>query len=283
MTVRPLRFAARDKGALAANAAHGFAARHALVHYPSGAVCTYIPKNACSSLRLSLAMGNGCVADRADWRWIHANNDTFAASLRDLASTPYSFVLLRCPHARLASVFLDKIVGKAPPYWALDRILDGALDYEKLSFRRFVGLLMQPRLRMADHHWRPQAAFLVYQDYDDWFQVERMAVAAQRLQERIGLDLIDARPLTWHGTDRLVLDDNRPCADLHAPKLAAMLQAGRAPSHAALYDPALVALVTRLYFEDISLYTARFGPDDLLFPDAPAAAEDRPIAEDETP
>lgn len=59
MRARLLRWASETNASLSTNFQHTFAARHALLHWPSGAVATFIPKNACSTLRLSLAVANG--------------------------------------------------------------------------------------------------------------------------------------------------------------------------------------------------------------------------------
>ena len=63
---------------------------------------------------------------------------------------------------------------------------------------------------------------------------------------RIGFDLVDARGLTRHGTDRFDLIEG-DYADTSMAELAALQEAGRAPSHAALYDDALVGAVARAW------------------------------------
>ena len=83
---RELRFAAASHGSLASNAQHQFAARHALAIYPKNAIYTYIPKCGCSTMRYTLAVANGCIADASDADWIHENNETFRASLQQLLS-----------------------------------------------------------------------------------------------------------------------------------------------------------------------------------------------------
>lgn len=120
------------------NSAHGFVARHALVHYPSGAVFTFIPKNACTSWRTNLAYANGCIADVTDWAWVHNNNATFSASIADLACAAATAVILRCPFRRLASTFIDKIVSRERELWTLRRLTRNAFDPSRQIFRDFV-------------------------------------------------------------------------------------------------------------------------------------------------
>lgn len=266
---RVLRYAAEKKVPLNRNTAHQFAAQQALVHYGSDTVYSFIPKNGCSTLRLSLAMANGCISDpQADWTWIHPNNNTFSANLRDLATARFTFTVLRCPHARLASVFLDKILSRGPEYWELFRAEGDTLDHDRLNFRSFVRLITKPgRLSSANIHWRPQVDFLVYEDYDAWYAMENFKEAAAEIGARV-FPVVDARGLTRHGTDQVRLVDDKCYADVPAQRLAHMRRTGELPSHAALYDDALAKTVARAYATDMALYRDRCGAAGLTFPDS---------------
>lgn len=267
MKRRALRYAARSHDALAANERHAFAARHALCLYRQNAVYSFIPKNACSTLRLTLANENGCIDGTAHHDWIHANNDTFRASLRELATADYAFVILRCPYARLASLYLDKMVRREPPYWSVIRHETFKPSWTPLSFRHFLSFVEKnPKL---DLHWRPQVDFLVYRDYDDWFAFEDFATAAARLEERLAIEIVDARPLTRHGQDRFrAVQADGGFADTPVAEIEAMNRAGESPDKRALYDDALVKKVARLYRNDLALYADLFGRAGLLFPEA---------------
>jgi hypothetical protein len=94
-----LRFARRNNGALANNHPHQFALNYAMSIYRAAAVYSFIPKNACSTLRFSVALANGCIGD-ADVNWVHENNQTFKPSVRELATADYAFVVLRDPFRR---------------------------------------------------------------------------------------------------------------------------------------------------------------------------------------
>ncbi|WP_245624924.1 sulfotransferase family 2 domain-containing protein [Jannaschia seosinensis] len=263
-----LRHPRNAKTALEKNAAHRFAATQALVCYPTDTVYTFIPKNACSTLRLSLAAANGCVAGPEDWTWIHPNNRTFSATLRELLTARFTFVILRCPHARLASVFLDKIVSKTTEFWDLYRLENDGLDEFRTTFRRFVATIEKPKNLRANIHWRPQEEFLVYERYDAYFQMERFGDAVPQIEQQGGIALIDARPLTRHGTERFDLVSDLCYADTPLAELAEMKRQGKAPAHAALYDDRLAARVARIYAADLALYSGLFGTPDLLFPAA---------------
>lgn len=286
--IRQLRFTPGTTDPLTKNPAHKFAAQHALEIFGARAIYTFIPKNGCSTLRYSLALANGVVRGPEDIDWIHKNNDTFQADLKSLATARYTFVVLRCPYRRLASVFLDKALkpGEKPfrmlqrnhehhtsfvPRWrarAERRILrqrGRQQAYPDLTFRDFIARLTEPGGLTADHHWVPQSSFLIYNDYDDWFCLEAFGFAASKLQEQIGFEVKDARSLTGHGTDSASQVDDRCYADTPVQELLAMRDAGKVPAHASLFDNKLRAQVGQLYASDLELYRAQFGSEKLLF------------------
>ncbi len=265
---RLLRHARKDPVMLRQNAVHQTAQGHALVHYPSGAVYSFVPKNASTTLRYSLALANGAIAGPQDMAWLTANTQTFSASLRELATAPYTFTFLRCPHARLASAFLDKIVAKSVAAWHLHRLDGERWDLDTLTFRSFVQLLTRPRLRNGNVHWRPQGDFLVYEDYDDWFGVSDFEAAARRIEARCGLVIEDTRELSRHTSRRFAPAEGIGSADMPLHEIAALQQQGTSPSARALYDPGLVQQVARVYASDLALYQSRLGMDGLLFADA---------------
>ncbi len=152
---RLLRFANSATKTLSGNAAHTFAARYALQHFDSGAVYSFIPKNACTTMRYSLALANGAIAGAEDFPWIHANNTTFNLTLKDLVTAPYTFVILRDPFARLASVFLDKIVSKDTVAWQFRRRHDDAFEIDDLTFELFItSIIGDDDETSTDEHWR---------------------------------------------------------------------------------------------------------------------------------
>ena len=111
MKKRQLNYTANSYVKLNKNMQHKLAQNHALRIYKSNSIYSFIPKNGCSTMRLSLALANGCISDPKDFEWIHNNSLTFSADLPSLLLADYTFVILRCPFARLASVYLDKIVS----------------------------------------------------------------------------------------------------------------------------------------------------------------------------
>lgn len=251
---------------LSNNAAHNFAAKHALMHYTSNSIYTFIPKNGCTTMRLSLASANGCVDDLKDWTWVHTNNETFSASLKELLCADYTFVILRCPFRRLASAFLDKIVEKTPEYWELFRQCNDTLDPTKLNFREFLNIISRaPRFR-NNIHWRPQNQFLVYQEYDDWFSLEHFSDAAQKITSRSGMPIVDARDISRHGTQSLSNAPTQSFVDWPISELEILKRDGKVPAYADLYDDGTIKLTRTIYAGDLTLYSEKCAENDLLFP-----------------
>ena len=280
--IRTLRYSSAVRKSLRENTKHQFSQSHALRLYRSNAIYTCIPKNACSTMRLSLAFYNGCVDDTADFGWIHSNNATFRADLASLAGASYTFVILRCPYARLASGYLDKIVAGKPPSnklhspvyrrlpsrWKRIRKVHHAFSkkvVDAFSFSDFIQFLRTDRVRRADQHWRPQVDFLVYQNYDDWFCVEEFSTVVTTLKKKIGLDVIDARALTTHGTDALTEIHDEQFSTMPASAVRAMKARGECPSKRSLYSDEQVATVREIFSEDLAIYTSMFGTKTLMF------------------
>ena len=262
---RLLRYSRQSYDSLKANRRHQFAQRHALNIYATDAVYSFIPKNACSTMRTSLAIANGCIRDVSDFNWIHQNNDTFTASLSDLAKARYTFTLLRCPFSRLLSVYLDKFLNRNPVAWRYIDLHKRSIDFEDITFEFFVRSMCRKHIRNGDIHWAPQISFLVYENYDDYFAFEEFPRLVKALHSKIGLDVVDARPLTKHGRGgyrRLARNApfRRSPTELFEAK-----QAGFLPTIRSMYSDELVDCVSRAYKSDLALYRKKLGPENLSF------------------
>jgi hypothetical protein len=257
---RLLQHARSSHRPLRLNRKHNFAALHALQIYRSNAIYSFIPKNACSTMRLSLAIANGCIPDAADINWIHNNNETFTADLAALARADYTFVILRDPFARLASCFLDKFVAKDQPAWHLHDLIDRTLHPDNITFADWIDALAVKSTRNADIHWRPQSDFLVCDRYDDYFAVEDFASAAATIKQNAALDIIDARPFTKHGLDRFrLLPADLDHSRTPVFELAQLQRNGDSPHPRSLFTQPLIESVSTLYAPDIALYSQKLG------------------------
>lgn len=255
--MRRFRYSSANNNALAHNGAHQFASHHALRHYASNSIYTFIPKNGCSTMRLSLAIANGCIPGPERHNWIHNNNNTFTADLAALANAAFTFVILRKPHSRLASVYLDKLVNRDRDLWQLRDATDRTFQPDELTFRRFVEIVARPGILNSNNHWRPQVDFLVYQDYDLWIPLENLLDYASEIQSRTGIVLADARTFTQHGTDRFSLVSDACFADTPPYEILQMQREGQCPAHEAMYDDALLKSAMTIYSRDFELYDAR--------------------------
>ncbi len=248
------------------NGKHNFAMGHALRIYQTNAIYSFIPKNACSTLRLSLAIANGCIQKAKEFNWIHHNNDTFSADLASAQTAAYTFVVLRCPYARLASAYLDKIVGHYPDAWQLYDLTQRRREVSTMTFEFFIRQLRQKNIREANIHWRPQVDFLLYNHYDDYFCLEDFANVPDLLQQKIQLSIVDARPLTRHGLSEFAqLGTQGEYARHSTLQIMCLKQAGQCPSPLSLYTDELAAIVKTHYNDDIALYQSLFGAEKLMF------------------
>jgi hypothetical protein len=268
---RTLRYARTLNVPLSDNMHHSFAAGQALAIYGNNAVYSFIPKNACSTLRYSIAIHNGYLKSGDDPHWIDNNNATLVADRRMLIECNYNFVVLRCPYRRLASAYLDKIV-KGDPYTrvllakspsANDISVVTRQHIMSLSFFDFARLCLAPRSGVIDFHWLPQIRFLVYEEYDDWFSLEDFAAAADTLGAR-GLAIHDTRTLISHSTHH----DSKVSgnfARVPASDIALLRKDRKVPDYRSMYDDDIKAIVKSSYAADIQLYSEKIGAEHLLF------------------
>lgn len=255
------------------NTTFQFARRHALAVYPQRAIYSFIPKNACSTLRFSVAVANGFLDPEADVDWIHFNNDTFVASQEFLSTCEYAFVVLRCPFRRVASTYLDKIVGGERHVSDLmpkaERLFYRAFGRKSLerrvqamSFEDFLDRIAGQEREEMDQHWRPQVDFLLFRDYDDYFALERFDEVRTRLQDR-GLPVLDTRRRLGHDTSALARVEG-DFARVPAIEIKRLKDQGEVPDYRSLYSDRAIKLVRDIYAEDIAFYRARFGDGGLL-------------------
>lgn len=259
------KFSASSYVQLDKNNLHQFALGHAMMLYKSNSVYTFIPKNGCSSLRLSVAKNNGVIKGVEDGHWIHSNNKTFKPSLCEAIKADYKFVILRCPFRRLASVYLDKFVSKERAAWNYHILRKREFELDDFTFSDFIHSLKSPSILSSDFHWKPQHLFLLYDEYSDYFALEQFSEVTRVLKQQIDLDVLDARPLTSHGTDKYQFISDQNFSDVAAFDIAVLKRAGKCPEHSTLYTEELIAIVRKLYAKDFALYAEKCDPNDLLF------------------
>jgi hypothetical protein len=258
MKRRPLRYPRQSDQSVRANRAHQFAAGYALAVYRNRYVFSFIPKNACSTMRYSLAIHNGFIEPGDSVAWIHANNSTFEATQSELACAEFTFVVLRCPFDRLASAYLDKIVGMYRDAWSFRPPGHEDGGPQNASFTDFVRAIADSRQTRANVHWRPQVDYLVYKDYDRYYAFSKIAEMETELRDKHDFELYDTRDHTQHGVHRLAKIEE-DCSGLKAFELANLKREGKVPSLAALYNPETIELVRETYNRDLRLYAKKTG------------------------
>lgn len=262
---RSLKYASESLNNLNQNGKHNFAKQHALNIYEGNSIYTFIPKNACSTMRVSLAIKNGCIKDIENYNWIHKNNGTFSTSLSGLITAKYTFVILRDPFKRLVSVYLDKIVERNPDAWNLLDTIARKIKIHDLTFEKFVKIICKAGVFRSNIHWRPQVDFLVYEKYDNYFAIENFAEAIIEIEQKTNMKIFDARNLTRHGLDQYELIKDQNFSNTSLLEILRLKQDGYAPSYETLYTEELIAIVKKQYQEDFNLYIDKFGEKNILF------------------
>jgi len=235
-----------------------FSSTYALSIYPIDAIYTFIPKNACSTLRYSIAVANGFLEDIDDIGWIHSNNKTFISTQREIALAKYTFVVLRCPYTRVASCFLDVIA-----YRKFIKVNDSKGERLSVNFNEFL-LIIKSQIRSDRNiHWRNQSDFLHYQKYDDYFALESFSKSIDSLNDH-GFQVHDTRAALKNDISNLkkVNGDFSKIKDVDLKK---MKNEGIVPSYKSMFSNAEIELVKEIYIDDINLYKSHFGDKDLLF------------------
>lgn len=260
--IRNLKFSNLWMGPLSQNVEHRFASKHALNVYKSRSIYSFIPKCACSTMRLSLAIANGVIDDVKKFDWIHSNNSTFSSNLKDLVKANFTFVILRNPFLRLASTFVDKIVGKTPEINSILKMHKN-IDPNEITFKKFIELICSKNdsdqsLLKANIHWRPQADFLVYSNYDQYIQFEKFEEKKDILEKKLNIKIIDARKFTLHGNDLYKQIDNKNFSNTIPSEIIKMRGKGTTPSLNSFHNKESVELISKFFSEDITLYNNIF-------------------------
>ena len=254
---RLLRNARLEYSTVNQNELYTFSLEHALSIYPLDAVYTFIPKNACSTLRYSIAIANGFLGDISDIDWIHQNNPTFMSTQREVALASYTFVVLRCPYTRIASCFLNKIVDEE------FKFNDAMGNKLSLNFHDFLSVIKSQQRSERDEHWRNQSDFLHYERYDEYFSLESFSETIKSLGAR-GLTVHDTRAALKHDLTNIKRVDG-DFSKMKQEELQKMKKEDCAPSYKSMFGDAEIELVNDIYNDDINLYKSHFGDNCLLF------------------
>ena len=256
--MRLLRNSRLTNSKLNENEQYNFSLNHMLEIYDLDAVCTFIPKNACSTLRYSIAIANGFIQDVADIDWIHQNTQSFIPSKKNASRAKYTFVVLRCPYTRIASCFLDKVVNQIGV-----KFHDSKGEQLSINFYEFLSYIKSQNRAKRDQHWRNQSDFLHYENYDDYFSLELFDSATIRLKDK-GVMIYDTREHLKHDLNNFKKIDG-DFSKTKEVEIKEMRKDGDVPSYKSMYGIDEIQLVREIYEDDLNLYSQHFGVDNLLF------------------
>ena len=239
------------------NEEHEFARRHTLVHLKTNAICTWIPKNSCSSLRYSIAVSNGAISGLGDIDWIHKNNSSFTATNKELLTANYSFVILRNPFKRLLSFYCDKLcnIGNNTNDKSYEVTQSLMGTDAKTTFAEFVEILWRnSSLKDANEHVRDQCDFLIYKKYDDYYALEQYERAAAGIKKKAGLTLEDVRPHNTIHTSYGCSESDELTYETPAEFIGMALAESRKARAEHMYSSEMIKKVGSLYLNDILMY-----------------------------
>lgn len=186
--------------------------------------------------------------------------DLDSRAVRRVLAAPgwFRFAVVRDPHDRLLSAYVDKFVrARSRPgvrhtvvptlAAALGRTPEAADVARGISFRRFVETVIAMDPMARDPHWRPQALHFRDVGIDRLYGMGDMDLLAADLAAHFGAPV----PLDHRNRSRRTSATPYPGAADAAP---AEIEAEAASvARASFYDPALRAAVASAYAEDLAL------------------------------
>lgn len=247
------------------NPAHKFALSRTLRVYESNSCYSLIPKNACSTMRFSIAKANGFVNSLQDIHWIHANNQAFMATNETAYLSSYTFTILRCPFSRVLSAFMDKIVNFDIQAWQLRNARQRKFELYDLSFKQFILELDKMNPANFDIHWRPQHHFFLFEKYDGLYALENFDKDIPTIESKTGIEIIDTRDALKHDSMKLKEESGleqyclRPALELLVRK-----REGFKPPQRQMFDEQIIEIIKKIYAEDFRVYQDNFGLSPLM-------------------
>ena len=245
------------------NMQHLAAMRYTLMDFNSGAICSFIPKNACTNLRASFALSNGFISSINDVNWIHKNNTSQNATELQIQNADYTFVILRNPFWRITSCFIDKAVGdvngnETDSYEICKNL--HSIQENETTFEKFIeNLYFDQSLIQEDLHLKRQGDFLVLTDYDDWLSVESYKSAATQIEKSCGISLVDTRSSSSHTTFGFEKMHILNAGELTIAELREIKSKNIIPKYESLYTEKTAFMVSSMYWSDIYLYILKIG------------------------
>ena len=236
--------------------------------FNENAFCTFIPKNACSSIRYNVALKNNILRkdDPKGFSWIHKNNLSFNVNIEEAITSRYSFVVLRCPFSRIIATYLDKFLTKEIQAWRFIDAIGKEIDLDDLTFKKFVQLLLKNQsLRQLDPHWMPQHKFLLLEEYSNYFCIENFQEAKKIIYDALSMDLVDTRHISKHTTISLNKNDIPEAYNIPAYELYKLKKdENTIPNPFSMLDSEIYEALEKIYKHDLELYASKCSADYIL-------------------
>lgn len=246
------KFSSEKNCELITNKRFAFSLRYCLFFPRRDVAYSFIPKNACTTLRFILAKDNGFIDSLEQLDWIHENNLTLRCSLTDSIKAKSSFIVLRDPIDRLVSCFLDKFIDEKPESEKL-LLANGLSDLERsqLTFNEFVRILQTKENLNLDAHWTPQFRFQLYKSYTHYFDFSDIQRCFEWLASK-GVDVVDTREYSGHASS-LLKNDPSLGADTPIVDLKVAKSEGFVPERKNLVNSKTEKVLKNLYAKDYQL------------------------------
>ena len=136
----------------------------------------------------------------------------------------------------------------------------------EITFEYFVESLKNNSVLNGNIHWANQTKFLIYKKYDNYFSLEEFTDAQITLKEKIDFTVYDTRRLSKHTTkDYKLTSAKEDNSQMSAFEILSLKRSGRIVPPRSLFTTNLIATVSKLYANDIKLYSEVCNKNNLMF------------------
>ncbi|MEO2022303.1 MAG: sulfotransferase family protein [Pirellulaceae bacterium] len=228
------------------------APHHRLIYCP-------IEKNACSSIKRWMHQFMGYTNQPFDYHKFMAKRHSLRGKsprkVERLLNDPtyLKIAVVRNPWSRLVSGFLNKIVRPRKPQLSRAFLEVDIDNYDGLTFRQFVQIIVQHNPRTTNSHWRPQHLFLADTQFDIVGRMEQLPDFFEQVSAR--LKISHQLPQV----NRTQYDPEIRDLQLADTATIEINQFKTFPSYHCFYDQPLIDLVATHYRQDVEQFGYGFS------------------------